>query len=309
MGGSGGGYFSGRVDPDSLRKRIRDAEDQEQSEAFESQVSEFLGQMLTQCNNRDVEAINADLERIKSDLSKDIDGTVDILFGGSVAKHTYVDGLSDVDSLVVIPTRDASGKPPEQIKQAFADKLIARYGSDAVTIGDLAVTVQIGGHSIQLLPAVKDGSGLKIANQAGTGWSRISPQRFASKLTRANREQGGKLVPTIKLAKSILGRLPESRRLSGYHVESLAIEAFRGYDGPKTCKQMLRHFFERAGEAVRSPIRDSSGQSVHVDEYLGARNSPVRRIAADTLGRIGRRIKNADGASSLSLWKAVFGEE
>lgn len=55
------------------------------------------------------------------------------------------------------------------------------------------------------------------------------------------------------------------------------------------------------------PIRDASGQSVHVDEYLGAANSLPRRIVADTLARIGRRIRNADGAKSVERWRELFG--
>ncbi len=39
------------------------------------------------------------LEVLKSKLSKELDGTFDQFFGGSIAKHTYVDGLSDIDSL------------------------------------------------------------------------------------------------------------------------------------------------------------------------------------------------------------------
>lgn len=308
MGGSGGGYFSGGTDPDKLREHIRAAEDNATTEKFESEVNEFLGKLLTKCNDRDNDAIGSAIDTIKTDLSKEIDGTVDVMFGGSVAKHTYVDGLSDVDSLVIVPPADASGKTPEELKMAFADKLISRYGADNVNVGALAVTVEIGDHSIQLIPAVRDGAGLRIATPDGKGWSRIAPKRFADKLTQSNKDLAGKLVPTIKLAKSILGQLPEPRRLSGYHTESLAIEVFKDYTGPKTCKQMLRHFFEKAADAVRNPIKDSSGQSVHVDDYLGAANSPARRIAADTLGRIGRRIRNADGASSLELWKAVVDE-
>ena len=63
---------------------------------------------------------------------------------------------------------------------------------------------------------------------------------------------------------------------------------------------MLRHFFEQVHQShVTKLIRDSSGQSVHVDEYLGAENSLERRIVADALSRIGRKIRNADGAISL----------
>jgi hypothetical protein len=116
----------------------------------------------------------------------------------------------------------------------------------------------------------------------------------------------GKLVPCIKLAKAIIATLPEQRQLTGYHTESLAIQVFKDYKGPKTSKAMLRHFFENAPGHVKEPIRDSSGQSVYVDEYLGEANSLGRRIAADALGRIARKIRNADGARSVERWRELF---
>jgi hypothetical protein len=116
----------------------------------------------------------------------------------------------------------------------------------------------------------------------------------------------GKLVPSIKIAKSIMTSLPEKHRLTGYHIESLAIEIFRNYTGPKTTKSMVSYFFEHASEHVKYPIRDTSGQSVHVDEYLGNANSLGRRTIADALGRISRRIRNADGARSLERWKELL---
>lgn len=132
---------------------------------------------------------------------------------------------------------------------------------------------------------------------------------FQEALTNRNAACGGKLVPTIKLAKAINGELPENQRLSGYHVESLAIAAFRGYAGEKTTSAMLPTFFERARELVLAPIKDSSGQSVHVDGHLGPANSAERIAASHLLGRIARRMRNATAAASVPQWKALFGLE
>lgn len=111
----------------------------------------------------------------------------------------------------------------------------------------------------------------------------------------------------MKLAKAIVSQLPEQQRLSGYHAEALAINVFRGYDGPRTPKAMLRYFFDKAQDHVKSPIKDSTGQSVRVDEYLGPENSLERRIVADALGRVARRLANADGAQSLEMWRQIVG--
>ena len=170
----------------------------------------------------------------------------------------------------------------------------------------LAVTVSLQDKTIQLLPALRHGESFKIASSNGRNWSEVNPQGFANALTKANQRLNGKLVPCIKLIKAIVATLPEKRQITGYHTESMAINVFRGYDDSKTTKSMLKHFFEHASDYVTKPIRDSSGQSVHVDEYLGVENSLERRIVADALGRIYRKILNADGAKSLGLWKELF---
>jgi hypothetical protein len=103
------------------------------------------------------------------------------------------------------------------------------------------------------------------------------------------------------------GTLPETQRLSGYHMESLAIAAFRGYAGDKTTTAMLPNFFERARELVFSPSRDSTGQSVHVDEYLGPANSDARLAASHVMSRLARRMRNATATGSAAQWRALFG--
>jgi len=107
--------------------------------------------------------------------------------------------------------------------------------------------------TIQLLPAIRDEQGrLRVPSSRRDGWSNINPTAFSDALTRHNRQCSNRLVPTIKLAKAINGTLPEAQRLSGYHMESLGIEAFRGYQGDTTTSAMLPVFFERARELVLS---------------------------------------------------------
>jgi hypothetical protein len=307
MGGSGGGgFFSGTVSPDELARRTRQAEEKARDDSFDTEVGSFLTTDLADYNDRDVDATQSVFQSVKDDIKADIKGTVDMLFGGSVSKHTYIDGISDVDALVLLDRTDLKDKRPKDLQRFLADCLRTRYGKDAVTIGQLAVTLTRKDTVIQLLPALRDGKKFKISSQDGKSWSQIDPAGFASALTNANKAMEGKLVPCIKLAKAIIATLPEQRRLTGYHTESLAIQVFKKYDGPKTPKAMLRYFFEKSPEHLRQPIKDSSGQSVHVDEYLGEANSLERRIAADALGRIARKIRNADGARSLERWKELF---
>ena len=131
--------------------------------------------------------------------------------------------------------------------------------------------------------------------------------KFQAGLTKYNTQCGGKLIPTIKLAKAIIGQLPDARQLSGYHIESLAIDVFKNYQGTKTVTAMLPYFFAFAKERVLRPISDSTGQSVHVDGYMGPPNSTERVNAKHLLDRIAKRMTNATAACSASQWKALFG--
>jgi hypothetical protein len=309
MGGSGGGVFRNQK-PSELRDRVRDVEAKTRTAVFDTELSQTLGALLGKYNGRDSELARERLEHIKTALRGTIEGTIDQMFGGSVAKHTYVDGLSDIDSLVVINDTALQQESPQTALMQIEDAIRRRLKDDArVERGRMAITVEYGdGMAIQLLPAIKQEDGrLHVPSSRRDAWSEIDPTGFREALTRRNEACGGKLVPTIKLAKAINGTLPEAQQLSGYHMESLAIAAFRDYSGEKTTTSMLPVFFERARELVLSPIRDSTGQSVHVDAYLGPTNSEARVTASHVMGRLAKRMRNASAAGSVPQWRALFG--
>ena len=307
MGGSGGGFFPDSRTPGDLVKKTREAEADARSDRFKTEVAECLNKLLVEINDRDEAATQRLLDDVQRGLAAEGIETEDILFGGSVAKHTFVSGLSDVDALVLFDRDAWANRSPEEVKELLADHVRDRYGRGAVSVGALAVTVVHEGTTVQLLPALRFRQQFQIASSDGLEWSRIAPRRFAAALTRANKKLGAKLVPCIKLAKAIMASLPERHRLTGYHTEAMAINVFREYEGARTSHAMLRYFFDNANTHVLKPIRDASGQSVHVDEYLGSENSLRRRIVGNALARIARRIRNADGARSSKRWQELFG--
>ena len=84
------------------------------------------------------------------------------------------------------------------------------------------------------LAAIRTTDGFRIAELGSTKWSNVvHPERFAEGLIKANNARGGRVVPVIKLAKAIADCFikDSSRKISGYHMESLAIDAFRNYRG------------------------------------------------------------------------------
>jgi predicted nucleotidyltransferase len=291
VGGSGGGgsYPSSPEELQELREQaLKGLRDQERDIA----VNEVLSEALAGFNDRDVEGIRERLDTIQEAL----DGlTIDLdrlLFGGSVAKHTYVDGLSDVDALVVV---DAPGVEPSELVRRFRTELAGRLGTgdvEQVSAGSLAVTVHYrDGSEIQLLPAVERDGRTSIASEDGTAWRHIRPHKFAEKLTQVNKANGQAVVPTIKLAKAVLHQLPEAQRLSGYHVEAIAVDAFRSYEGRRDRASMLVHLVRHAQQAVLRPTGDITGQSVHIDQHLGPAESQARQRLSAALARIASRLQ------------------
>jgi Second Messenger Oligonucleotide or Dinucleotide Synthetase domain len=295
VGGSGGGsgYPSSAEDVQAAREEaLRSVRQQERDVA----VNEVLSEALRRFNDRDVELTQHRLEAITEALGSLAVDVGRLLFGGSVAKHTFVDGLSDVDALVVI---DASDTSPDTLVERLRTSLSQRLTTGEVvdiSAGRLAVTVRYSdGTELQLLPAVERDGRTSIASEDGRSWRQIRPHKFAQKLTQVNQANSQQVVPTIKLAKAVLQNLPEAQQLSGYHVEAIAVDAFRSYDGRRDRASMLVHLIRHAQQAVLRPTGDITGQSVHIDQHLGPANSDARRNVSAALGRVAPQL--ADGSA------------
>jgi hypothetical protein len=310
MGGGGGGSSYRDWTADQLKGAVQ-KDSQKSSAEFDMTLSAYLAELLGYFNGRDTQLVRERLDEVTAALKEELQGEIDQLFGGSVAKHTYVDGLSDIDSLLILDGAKFADHAPTAVVQQMAETLRTKLGNAvAVEAGQMAVSLTYpDGMKIQLLPALRSDGKLHVPSFVHGGWSSIDPEGFQKALVRRNEECGGKLVPTIKLAKAVIAGFPEKYRLSGYHVESLAIAAFRGFTGVKTTSQMLPHFFERSKDLVLSPIRDSTGQSVHVDEYLGDEASPLRTESSHILAGIAKRMRSASAAKSTARWAELFESE
>ena len=75
-------------------------------------------------------------------------------------------------------------------------------------------------------------------------------------------------------------------------MESLAIDAFQNYRGTEDPKAMLLHLFTHSMAAAMSPIKDRTGQSRHVDEYLGAPNSKNRKRVSTYFGEMRAKVRS-----------------
>jgi hypothetical protein len=303
MGGTGGRYSGPRSD--DLLERINKAREKER-ERLDGQVNDLIRELLARYNDRDTEKVSERLDDIRERLD-DVAEIDSMFFGGSVAKHTAVDGLSDVDALVVLDREKIGADSPQDLIDSFHRLLyqsLPRSEVESIRKGRLAVTVTYqDGQEIQLLPALRSRQDVRIASSDGSAWQNTKPRAFERALTDSNRKMNGSLVPTIKLVKSVVSDLPPQKQLKGYHVETLAVDAARGYTGPKTPRALLLHTLEHSSRRVLRPIADVTGQSRVADGYLGPENSVQRRNVSQTLAGIKRRL---EAATTVAQWRAVL---
>ncbi len=307
MGGSGGN-FPTNEDPRRTFEKIQKEQERSKDAEFEIEVNQLIADTLKDANSRDVEQTRTHINTILTSINKEIDGNVQTIFGGSVAKHTYVDGLSDIDVLVIVNDTELKQFSPGEVKEYIKERMEKRLPFSEIKIGEMAVTVSFtDGIEIQVLPAIRTKSGVKISSSNGENWSSVvRPKAFAEKLVKVNQKCANKVVPVIKLAKSIVSDFPSSRQLKGYHIESLAVKIFSNYSGDMVTKTMLKHFFSRASEHVLSSIQDKTGQTLKVDGYLGGNGSVERRIVSDSLARMSRKMESADRSGNLEKWGEIL---
>lgn len=296
----------GRISRES--GKTRPIESSSERAEYNAEVNAIIRALLTEYNDRDATAVRQHLYTLLGAIEGRVEGSVDMVFGGSVAKHTYVDGLSDIDVILRIGESDLEGKSPGEVLRNVSEMIKERLPNTQISVGTLAVTVSFSdGCEIQVLPAVEGASGIHIADESGREWSAtIRPDRFAQKLTEVNQRCGGTVVPVIKVFKDICAALPHDIRINGYHSESLAVGAFDGYSGPLTYKDMLQHLLAYAVDRVQRPMTDRTGQSLHVDDALGETASVRRFQLSKHLQRIANRLETADERRSIELWKEVL---
>ena len=156
---------------------------------------------------------------------------------------------------------------------------------DTIWRGNMAVTVTYrDGTEVQLLPALRQGDTVAVPDAESGGWRVSKPRLFRERLTAANNQTGGVLVPAVKVIKAINDGLPKQRRLSGYHIEALAVDSAAGYKGDRSVRDVVLHVLQHSSERVLRPITDVTGQKVssstQTSEGLGATETKARGRAA-----------------------------
>jgi hypothetical protein len=309
---SDGGYIgfysgssTGPITEEKVESEIDSALENTKRLEFEAGVNERLKEALSSYNEKDTELVNERLNEIKELLSENLETSINIRRAGSWKKHTYIDGLSDVDCLFILNSPEFSGESPQQLLDELKKLLQKKLGNKVIVErGNLSLKITYeNGPDLQILPALRNDKGLRIPSGDHDSWSRlINPEKFANLLTETNKRLNGNVIPVIKMVKGAVIGTGSNPDMKGYHVEALAVEIFQGYQGEQTKKAMLEYFFLRASEMVRKPIKELSGQSQYVDDYLGDSGSVERENVSMELKRISDGLAKADKNFSVDDW-------
>jgi hypothetical protein len=308
MGTSGGGGPKSKFRPFkriNLQQRIRRAELEAADKEFSPRLAERLNGLVARVNDRDRVVATTCLDDIRKALPGQLKETFELWYGGALARHVGVSGLSDIDILLVLTTsQDGPAAALANVEQRMSETL---PGDVQVAKGPMAVALTYpGGAEIQIMPAIRTTTGLRFPAGHDDEWSLVDAEAFCEALVERDESCSMRLVPTIKLAKTINAELASGQQLSGLHIEAMAVAAFTDYDGPKTVDKMLPYLFRSMSHLVLSPIRNSSGRKIQVDAHVGRSSSAPRRLRSQALDRIARRMDNATAARSLEQWNTII---
>ncbi len=310
MCGGGGSGVGDYPTPNRLSELTRQSNSAQDRTDFDLRVNQSLQEVLAEANARDAAALGAHIATVRSALEGLLEETVELRYGGSIRRHTYVDGLSDADLLAVLRSATAADAGPKELIEEFARALSQRLPQTDVSTGSLSVKLRFrDGIEMQVLPAFKSGGGFRIARRDGETWSGVvRPDLFARELTRINQQTSGAAVRAIKLLKVAQESGTPEDRMGGYHIEAIAIRAFENYSGSTQPKAAFLHLVKFASEAVQNPTEETTGQSALVDRDLGEANSPARTRISRFLNRMHRRLTVADEQCDIAGWEDPFRE-
>ena len=234
----------------------------------------------------------------KDSINDGIDGSVDIVYAGSVAKGTYVEGISDVDNHVRINGTSLEKKSPAEVKAYIRQQLSKLPNVKSVTETRRTVTATYrDGTEMQYVPVIKTKNGYRVAD--GNNWSNVVYEnRFKRDFQRTNKKCGGRLTALVRFLKKENANNPKGQRMSGHHIEVMANRIFKSAPASKTddVGTMAVYYHQHASRHIRHRMRDVTGQYTYVDKRsLGGPDSESRRALSRRFASRARRMNRSGG--------------
>lgn len=148
---------------------------------------------------------------------------------GSYARHTAIEHIPDVDILTFLPS-DQLDRTPNAVLLELHGVLKTFPGGAIDTRGQrrsVRVTLEADDLCLDIVPAVFDADfdePLQVPDRPKMEWIRSDPLGYADRLSRVNKDHGGKLVPLIKLLKAWRDEQMKVRRPKSYVLEVILLQ-------------------------------------------------------------------------------------
>jgi len=271
----------------------------------EGAVEDFLRSRLGSMPARDSAVAGARRVELLEAAGFRFEGRIELPIADPMPVTSRLQGLTEVDAIAIL--EEHGPIEPAVLPVALAKRLRAATSTEVARIHTDRRAVRVSwrdGIDLRLLPAARSDAIVRMADHSGRGWFGISPAFFAAVLLTQHARLDDHLIPVIRLAKRCAAGRRETRQLTGYHVETLAIAVFRPYGGPIALTPMLGHFFRAAAEAVLRPLVDAAGASLHIDDDLETADSPDRRRIGRAFTALAMRIA---AATDLADWQRLLG--
>ena len=204
MPGSGGGGWFSESPPQKVGEALRQEEKATENQIFETNVAREIGERISEYNDRDADAVRTAINKVRKALENEIeDVSITPVFGGSVRKHTYVNGISDVDSLFVLKGEPAATLPPGDVLDQFEKTIRAKFPNAYVARDNIAMGLEFDGIKFELLPAIRREGVLHISSASQDKWSKIKPESFFAKLSKSTTRMAPRSFRRSKLLREL----------------------------------------------------------------------------------------------------------
>ena len=232
-------------------------------------------------------AINYVLDRINGDLNRAPYAPFRIELAGSVEKNTFNEGISDIDLRAVTTNSALLDYSPKVAKRLIMKQIRSIDEVKNPRVGHQAVTLIKGGHEYQIIPVIRHNGKTYIPSERGTYWKTVDIEAFNHSLHSLNRKTNGHFCEAVRFVKILSDRyVPKRNQLSGYHIESIAMEAIGNCSPTMGRTDMVEKILRYIPSRVKSYSWDITRETKAIDHDLGSNYSAERKDAAKRYHRL-----------------------
>ncbi len=245
---------------------------------------------------------------------------------GSYARWTAILDIKDIDVLLFLPDSQLERTPNAVLREV--KKVLGDYpDATAETTGQRrSVHLEFTKLDVHLdiVPAIAEeglGKLLEVPDRPAQEWIDSDPLGYASRLSKLNQDNGGKVVRLIKLIKAWRDIQMKTRRPKSYVIEVMILYAFE--DGSLTSEGLSLHkitanFFAHIA-AKYDDLMENGKEAPRIPDPQIQTNFITRGWARSHFETFMRRAREAKRASQRAIdteteegaseqWEKVFGE-